>query len=196
MTLATILILLFSIAAFPASLSLSIIVGLFCFILAITGLVAVFVLKSEKILNLLFILHLAVTFILLILAVTIVNTNHFESQMRGKGLKKDERIELRDKVHSSLKCCDYAALLRSGPKDPDGKTPMPNCCCEESKLTDVVKVEDKKQECLLENAYQDSCLVQYVRKQNGFRAAAVLCLTIAIILQLLLTFSFHTSQRE
>ena len=176
-------------------------------------------------------MHIAITFILIILAVSIIDTDHFDNQLNETMFlaDNDAKQEFFDKVNSNLKCClvsfsqpglpsfptppsfTFPPLPPPNEKDDSNADPfngkisladaglppipgliLPNSCCADSQLTYVKDTE--KYICKPADAYKENCGKQFLRKQKGFRAAAVITLTLAIIFQFLLSFSIYNSQ--
>ena len=105
-----------------------------------------------------------------------------------------------DEMHNSLKCCTVNIPdLKDLPGDPLENTFWRNSCCDSSQLKpkkdekDPTDLTNNDNRCPAKKAYED-CVHRFLDKQQGFRAAAVICLTLAIIFQLLLSFSFYNGQ--
>ena len=99
--------------------------------------------------------------------------------------KKDSYDDI-DKMHNSLKCCVYNTPGRW----LNEHYYIITSCCDHSDLE-----PDPLLHCPREKLYE-YCLHKFLDKQQSFKATAVISLTLAIILQILLLFSFYNSQRD
>ena len=134
-----------------------------------------------------FIFQLAICFILLILAVSVVRFRPFEDAVDKvkEKIVKEKDFKYINEINNSLKCC---LLNQRGAEWPDYVYFL-NSCCDNSKLVPAEKTGNNNIRCPAKKAYED-CFRRFLDKQQGFKAAAVIFLTLAIIFQLLLTFSF------
>ena len=190
---------------------MSIGIGLCLMIFAVLSLLAVFVLKSSKLLNLnyLFIFQLIVCFILITLTVSVVNSRQFEKDLK-KMIKTPELkpgdtpeklkeaweswLKRIDVMNNNFKCCIANDPDADWPEDQVDKLLLPNSCCDSSQLVEKDPFQFDAR-CPVKKA-KESCYHKFLNKQQGFRAAAVVCLTLAIIFQLQLSFNFYNRQGE
>lgn len=161
---------------------------------AVISLLAVFLFKTQFVWDL-FIFQVVISFILIIVALRIVDPRQFEKELNKalvkalSGYKPDPK-DL-DNIQTSFKCC---AVFDREDED-QSKTPfeLPSTtCCDPSQLKRE-KV-DAKGACFSDKA-NENCSSKFFYKQRRFRSACVLCLTLGIIFQLQLSFNYNR-QRE
>lgn len=166
------------------------VIGLFLIIFAVLGIVAVFVLKSPKLLNYLFIFQLVLSLLLVILAVSVIDPRQFLRELEKAKTKAVEDTNDLDKIQSSFKCCTQVLLDNSFQKS----VKVYKSCCDSSQLK-YEKDGEEEGVCFSDKAYEN-CFGKFLNKQKGFRAWTVILLTLMIIFQLLLSFSLYNSQGE